>query len=128
MSHTEFSMSKIGKIDNLKMISNFIDLTNYYHLQKCSISNCLSCHFTDRLTQIYILFYPNINREEEDGTALVSEFQKYFLKYYGCFYSLYTFLESIYLLNKQEDNLKNERKMFFFVLNLIILHVNLLNC
>ena len=76
MSHTEFSMSKIGKIDNLKMISNFMDLTNHYHLQKCSISNCLSCHFTDRLTQIYILFCPTINREEEDGTALVSEFQK----------------------------------------------------
>ena len=74
-------MSKIRKMDNIKTTNDFIDLANYYHLQKCSIDNYLNCRFIDRLTQIYILFYPSSN-EEEDGLALVFEFQKYFLK--GC--------------------------------------------
>ena len=69
-------------MDNIKTTNHFIDLANYYHLQKCSMNDYLNCRFIDRLTQIYILFYPNSN--EEDGLALVFEFQKYFLK--GCFH------------------------------------------
>ena len=57
ISRTEFSVSKIGKMGNLKIISNFIDSTNYYHLQKCSISNCLNCCFIERLMPVYILSF-----------------------------------------------------------------------
>lgn len=32
----------------------------------------------DRITQIYISFYPNCGKEEEDGEALVFELLKYF--------------------------------------------------
>ena len=39
-----------------------------------------------------MLSYPNCKKEGEDGEALVNEFQKYFFKHFGTFYSLYVFL------------------------------------
>ena len=65
--------------------------------------------------QIYLLFYPNCERQEEGGLVLVKELQKYIFKYFGKFYSLYIFLESIYLLHKHEQHLENETKKTFFL-------------
>lgn len=56
----------------------------------------------DRITQIYISFYPNCGKEEEDGEALVFEL----LKYFGTFYSLYVFLGLIHILQEQEQHLE----------------------
>ena len=62
----------------------------------------------DRITQIYILFYPNCEKDEEDGEALVFEV----LKYIGTFYSLYVFLELIHILQEQEQHLELEKREF----------------
>lgn len=56
----------------------------------------------DRITQIYVSFYPNCGKEEEDGEALVFEL----LKYFGTFYSLYVFLGLIHILQEQEQHLE----------------------
>ena len=45
--------------------------------------------------------------------ALVYELRKYFLKYFGNFYSLHAFLESIHILKGQEDNLELDKKKLF---------------
>lgn len=85
----EIFESKIKKMDNLKMISEFMDLLNFYHLKKCIFKDCNSCWVIDIITQIYILFFPNYKKK--DGEALVFEFQKYIFKYFGTFYSLCLF-------------------------------------
>lgn len=103
----EIFESKIKKMDNLKMISEFMDLLNFYHLKKCIFKDCNSCWVIDRITQIYILFYPNYKKE--DGEALVFEFQKYIFKYSAL--SIHSvFLESIHILHEQEQHLELEKR------------------
>ena len=48
LSQTKIFESKIRNIDRWKIIGDFIDLTNFYHLKKCE-----NCRFIDRTTQIY---------------------------------------------------------------------------
>lgn len=67
--------SKIRKMDNLKTIGDFIDLLIFYHLKKCIFKDYDSCQFIDSITQIYILFYPNSEMEEEDEEVLVDELE-----------------------------------------------------
>ena len=76
---TKIFKSKIKKLDSLKSIGEFIDLLTFYHLSKCVFKDCANCRFIDRFTQIYILFYPNGKKEEEDGSMLVEKLQEYFL-------------------------------------------------
>ena len=109
----EIFKSKIKKLDSLKSIGEFIDLLAFYHLNKCVFEDCGNCWFIDRITQIYILFYPNSDKEEEDRSVLVEKLQKYFFKYFVNFYSLYVFLESIHILHEQEQHLENEKRKFF---------------
>ena len=45
--------------------------------------------------------------------ALVYELRKYFLKYFGNFYSLHAFFESIHILKGQEDSLELDKKKLF---------------
>ena len=99
----EIFKAKIQKLDMLKFIGEFIDLLTFYHLFKCVFKDCGNCRFIDRITQIYILFYPNSEMEEEGRSVLVEKLQEYFFKYFGNFYSLYVFLESIHILHEQES-------------------------
>ena len=109
----EIFKSKIRKLDTLKSIGEFIDLITFYHLSKFAFKDCGNFRFIDRITQIYILFHPNCKREEEDESVLVEKLQKYFFKYFGNFYSLYIFLESIHILHEYEQHLENEKNKFF---------------
>ena len=109
----EIFKSKIQKLDSLKSIGEFIRLLTFYHLFRCVFKDCDNCQFITRITQIYILFYPNGEKEEEDGSVLVEKLQEYFSKYFGNFYSLYIFLESTHILHEQEQQLENERKKIF---------------
>ena len=69
--------SKIQKLDSLKSIGKFIDLLTFYNLSKCIFKDCGNCWFTDRITQIYILFYPIGEKEEKDGLMLVEKLPEY---------------------------------------------------
>ena len=108
----KFLKVKIQKLNTLESIGEFIDLLTFYHLSKCVFKDCSNCRFIDRITQIYILFYPNYEREEENGSVVVKKLQKYFFKYFGNFYSLYIFLESIHILHEHEQHIENKKKNF----------------
>ena len=108
----KFLKVKIQKLNTLESIGEFIDLLTFYHLSKCVFKDCSNCRFIDRITQIYILFYPNYEREEENGSVVVKKLQKYFFKYFGNFYSLYIFLESIHILHEHEQHIENKKKIF----------------
>ena len=108
----KFLKVKIKKLNTLESIGEFIDLLTFYHLSKCVFKDCSNCRFIDRITQIYILFYPNYEREEENGSVVVKKLQKYFFKYFGNFYSLYIFLESIHILHEHEEHIENKKKNF----------------
>ena len=116
---TEIFNNKIQKFNKLKSIGDFIDLLTFYHLSKCVFKDCGNCRFIDGITQIYILFYPNSETEEGDSSMLVEKLQEYFFKYFGNFYSLYVFLESIHILHEQKQHLENEEKEFLLARNSI---------
>ena len=111
----KFLKVKIQKLNTLESIGEFIDVLTFYHLSKCVFKDCSNCRFIDRITQIYILFYPNYEREEENGSVVVKKLQKYFFKYFGNFYSLYIFLESIHILHEHEQHIEKKKKKFFSV-------------
>ena len=82
---------KIKKLYTSKTISDFIDLLIFCYLQKRFFKDCDLFRFINKLTQIYIVFYPNCKKEEVEGEALINKFHKYFLKHFGTFNSLFVF-------------------------------------
>ena len=93
----EIFKAKIQKLNMLKFIGEFIDLLTFYHLSKCVFKDCGNCRFIDRITQIYILFYPNSEMEDEGRSVLVGKLQEYFLStlvifiHFMSFWNLYTY-------------------------------------
>ena len=49
----EIFKSKTSKMDNLKIISEFIDLVHFYHLKNALLNN--NCRFSNRITGIYFI-------------------------------------------------------------------------
>ena len=89
----EIFKAKIQKLNTLKFIGDFVDLLTIYHLSKCIFEDCGNCQFIHRITQIYILFYPNFERKEEDGSVLVEKLRNIFLS------TLVIFIHSVSIWN-----------------------------
>lgn len=91
----------IEDLSTLKKSDQYINLSSFYHLNRCRIEKCENCKFSANLRHIYVESLVN-------STGSVDKLQSSCGHSYGTFYSLRILIRSLAAIETERIKLENK--------------------